>query len=322
MKDSELSHGNKIEGLGSKIIRHVRSGTIDPSTIARGTKRIFGEVVLSGVHKACMERVSFQPDYLNVNGLNFTEYFFTVFKIPETAVAAYFGNSLIPMGIRACIYEFPSHSRLELVVLDKDSNIKDGQLLQDTPAAFASIVGPTAICYPKHGRVPNNGFYTQGQGNLIPFQRELPSWFRKGAFGAKHKGELVLLDDRQIKEAVADDFSGFNYLVGTSFYLKESDLLTNIPPQPEKARLSYLFQYRSREGILKTCYGIAGNLITRSKFFEMVSDYLNFNAGTLHRAVELELSFANCMVKGPRETDVFGSSHFEQRRDHYLFFSG
>src|SRR3989344_3389288 len=117
--------GNELEGLRSKVFRHVREGDLSQATIIRGISYVVDEIVLSsGIEKAGMERVCFLPNYLGLEDLNFAEYFFVVTKPPETAVAVYSPQKFITLGIRACMYEFPLDSRLELVVSTKDEHIK------------------------------------------------------------------------------------------------------------------------------------------------------------------------------------------------------
>ena len=58
-------------------------------------------------------------------------------------------------------------------------------------------------------------------------------------------------------------------------------------------------------------------MITRMKLAEMLIDFIDFREGNLHRAVEMEMTFARCIVKGLNGANSFGSDYCEQRRDHY-----
>lgn len=313
------------ETLVEKVTRHLRTGQVDPGTVARGFQQSFGYFFSRNEAQGQLVQETFQEDALRALGIVVTKYYYRVPQLPPAL------NRLLPRDgftdglerkLSPAIYtvEFPLGSRFN-VHLDSTPD----RMLLHTAEYFkkycpdATFTGPT-FEYDKNDHLPNNGFYLKGSSSGTDFRDTNPSGLRKGAFAVFPSRRLSVLDDQHKWALVRSGYPGIQALVGTSYYFTQDTELPNIEYNG-KMQASYLVQYRkSPEDEARTCFVLSTGMITRNTMKAVIDDYVTRRGGLGYIAVEMEMAGAACMIKrGDGTTREFGAKGFN-RRDHYGVF--
>lgn len=89
--------------------------------------------------------------------------------------------------------------------------------------------------------------------------------------------------------------------------------------QPERrSNLSYLFQYKTREGLTKTGFTLSKGSVSQVTMKKTLDHYVQSARGSDYFAVEMEYFGSDCMIKSADGIlDSFNRGGFK-RRDHYI----
>ncbi|MBI2011500.1 hypothetical protein HYS91_01905 [Candidatus Daviesbacteria bacterium] len=304
----EIRRTPSRENLTKKLARHALRGEFDWGTVKRGLAEIYDLTVLRDEPQRRLSRVTQRENYLGINDLDFVEY---KFLVPNT-LAGFFGESMV----KALVFGLPVDSQVKILLTGLSTLRDSTEKLH--PHAVAAFSGPTTSGYAK---LPNNGFYSRFHGGEnVKFEDTKPSGLRRGAFGITESGELKLLTDAEKWIAVRAGFPGWQYLIGTPYYLDaNSDMSTEVPSEG-KSHLSYLMQYQMADGGLKTVYAVINRMVSRLVMEEVLMGFCQRMNGTFYRAVELEYSGSHFTVYPPsgRIVNRGGGGFQDSRRDHYF----
>jgi hypothetical protein len=300
------------ETLKEKILRHLKEGQVDPATLGRGVRTAFGHMMASNEQKGVLHHAYKKPNLCGIPGLSLTHYDFQ---------RGLMGLDYFLQGIAHLypaeykVYEFPFGARVRPVLTDRDQLFETKDMVDIYPQAVASFTGPT---YKTYVKMPNNGFYHQTGGELVPFSETNPPGGRRGALAITDQLNPVIIDDR-LKWAVKDaEYPEIQALVGTSNYFNGSESENDIvDPDTGKINGSYLFQYLDSSDRMRMGFVVSAWIGARRTMKRVLDDYVMRQNGQGYFAIELELASAQCVVKGPNGKNIYGSG-FKNRRDHYL----
>lgn len=309
------------ESLTQAIVRHIKERDFHPSTLVRGMQRVFWNLWLSNEHSGILESPKFHHNYKKVPGLTVADYELRVGLITKRWLFGF--ADYVDTDLR--VYEFPDNSRLQIHVDPNKDQCKESlDFIDQVPQAIAEFTGPT-ILYQVHETLPNNGFYSPDPTAFVPF---LPTTSRRGAFGITTEGTTVLMDDQTKWGVIRNNFAGFSYLVGTSFYFTSSETLVNmaealreLPYRPrieDRGQLSCLVQYTNQKGGQRLLFVLSQKEASLQTIKVLLDDYLKRRQGRDYIAVEMELQRSNLVVKAPEGKFPYKSGRSDKRQDHYL----
>jgi hypothetical protein len=310
-----IKQDSSLETLLARIARHMTSGQMDPATLRRGALQVYDSLVLLREGEGSLFFDGKTTNYRGISGLTAVDY---TLSVPAVDLFNGFLDKFSHQKVEARIFEFPKDSSVQIDVTPEDQSKYTNAHYLYVPGAIASFTGPTTKVF-EQGELPNNGFYSRDMGNLVTFMDTNPSGLRRGAFGLKSCGELVLMDDARKWTVIDSQFEGFDYLVGTSYYMTLTDLpnISEGEAPAIKSHLSYLLQFRQPDGQPVTAFCLVKRMISRDWMRRIIDDYATRGGFDDWMAVELEYSGANCVTidhKGQKE--IYGGSGFI-RYDHY-----
>lgn len=294
------------ESPREKIVRHIKEHEWDPRTIAKGVSYLFERYTRGSEEGSELILVKVVANFLDIPGLQVIDY---ELRLPKAEIVA--GKFYTKVPIR--IYLFPTDisPRCE-VTLDAVGISTRSHLLNLPYRKALEFTGPT---FKGDIRLPNNGFYHDGQ-TMVPFQDTNPSGQRRGAIAFKEDGSVRLLTDEEKWDIVRADYNGVSTLVGTSYWFTP-DTEDNAEPvkSKEPAYYSYLFQGSSNPEIMG--FILSSKLASRTPIVQALNDAMVRGMIPEYIAVEMELKNSCCLVKNDSRRSIFGGEGFSTRCDHY-----
>lgn len=303
-----------METIPEKIYRHIKDRDFRPDTINRGLRLLAGsagtvgrgdEILLEGIEKKHLGIPDFRRQ---IYGWSANPRVFDL-------------NLALGKGPpRVELFDFPSQAELNIAIRD-EKMIHTLDFLAQVPHALAVITGPT---FKSEVHLPNNGFYLAGYKTTVPFGEIRPS-DRRGAFGIKKDGELVLIDDAQKLEVIRSNFKDFEAVIGTPFYFKDNDDITALPETPDgiTSPFSYLVKYTSSDSISRFCFLTTRKFdnFNRRVIQKVIDQYTSQVKAQNYTAVELEYVGGHISMNLGQNLQpelTAGGQGYPDRYDHYF----
>lgn len=329
-----------FESVGKKILRHIKDGDLDFQTILRGMRYVRDTINTRNLGEARVRKLEVQKNFAGVDGVTVTSYTLFVDKDKIHSWALVMDE---PLKGKIIVMDLPKDSYVTVVNVDTenyDSVVRylDGKgivsseerekeaekftsdrQLQLHPDAIAQFVGPT---YRMYGFFPNNGYYSKEIGQRIPFEDTNPSGMRRGALKIDSEGNFSIITDEEKWKIVRSGFKDCQTLSGTSFYMRstDSELDAELQQQTERSIVSYVVQWKEKNGDTRTSYLSIGLPLTRLIAKQIIDNHVKDNGGNSWIAAELELLNSGATVKKKDGTlvNATNSKHIARRGDHYL----
>lgn len=318
---SELVATTQLEPFSATTLRHIgeilqdpRSLIDDPLMIKRGAQRLVAKFQPGSSEIPLTEfLVTLEENYGDVEDLTLVTY--------QRTFTHRHKFSLTSTDVRIDLMQFPLKSKIRPVVFDIVKPLKHMPHSNDDvdlfPDSIASFTGPTFSA--STGLLPNNGFFHRDYPEAkVAFADTNPPGLRRGAFGFKDDGEVVLMSDEQKWQVVNNGFQGFKAVVGTPNYIKEGDYFMD-RENCSNGNLGYLFTYRDKMGRNRVGYTVSSHSIRRLTMFVVLQDFVNQQDGHGLFGLEMEYSHANGVIKkSDGSKEIIGADGFRHRRDRYV----
>ncbi|MCL4367286.1 hypothetical protein M1563_03920 [Patescibacteria group bacterium] len=304
------------ESYSERVLRHVKEGQIDPSTLLRGVKQLPGYFRELDSTRYSIQGTS-HKDYQDISGLEFFTY-----QVSSAKPSTIPGRSYLS---KIYIVSLPSGCSFDVQIApDSEHLVRTHEYINFDSQAIATFTGPT---FERDEHFPNNGFYHQELGQVIEFQETNPPRQRRGALAVTETGQLILMDDQQKWQLVNRKYPEIRAMSGTAGYITSQDeqLDPKIDERYGNTDASFLIRFstQSAERYALLIPSIMTPIrVIRTSIEDMIT--VDHGSGN-YFAVELEMTGASVVLrKQPPQavnaTKVIGGDGYSFRRDHYLVY--